>query len=578
MENNPSTSEKQIAIPVPAESMKVSSNELKEPTPDAPEKQISILVRSEGTKESLDVPKETGPNTPDNQITVPAHLEGNMSSLDVPKDGMPQKDTKAEEIILPSPLGKPRKTGFHVFFMNIRCVYKLDELGSEIMRIAIPAALALAADPLASLVDTAFIGRLGSVEIAAVGVSIAIFNQVSKVCIYPLVSVTTSFVAEEDAIIGQGIEEQHSRDLEKASPVTTNEKELPPCNDSEKRGCTVSYISSECTKLSRPQCNRKYIPSVSSALIVGGVLGLLQAMFLILAVRQVLSIMGVKSGSPMLTPALRYLTLRSLGSPAVLLSLAMQGVFRGFKDTKTPLYATLVGDVTNIILDPILIFVFHLGVSGAAIAHVISQYLITLILFVRLVQQVNILPPSIKALKFSRFLRCGFLLLGRVIAVTFCVTLGASLAARNGPIIMAAFQICLQIWLSTSLLADGLAVAGQAILASAFARGDLHKAVAATARVLQLSIVLGMALTLLLGLGLQFGSGIFTKDINVIQIIHKGIPVAVAAVSIPCLVYLSSTHGFIGIWTGLTIYMSLRTFASTWRMGAARGPWTFIRR
>lgn len=38
--------------------------------------------------------------------------------------------------------------------------------------------------------------------------------------------------------------------------------------------------------------------------------------------------------------AVRYLTIRSLGSPAVLLSLAMIGVFRGFKDTKTPLYAT----------------------------------------------------------------------------------------------------------------------------------------------------------------------------------------------------------------------------------------------
>jgi Na+-driven multidrug efflux pump len=42
----------------------------------------------------------------------------------------------------------------------------------------------------------------------------------------------------------------------------------------------------------------------------------------------------------MLGPAQQYLTLRSLGAPAVLLSLAMQGVFRGFKDTKTPLYAT----------------------------------------------------------------------------------------------------------------------------------------------------------------------------------------------------------------------------------------------
>jgi len=42
----------------------------------------------------------------------------------------------------------------------------------------------------------------------------------------------------------------------------------------------------------------------------------------------------------MLNHAHNYLTLRSLGAPAVLLSLTMQGIFRGFKDTKTPLYAT----------------------------------------------------------------------------------------------------------------------------------------------------------------------------------------------------------------------------------------------
>ena len=49
----------------------------------------------------------------------------------------------------------------------------------------------------------------------------------------------------------------------------------------------------------------------------------------------------------------------------------------------------------------------------------------------------------------------------KVIAVTFCITVAASLAARQGSTTMAAFQICLQIWLATSLLADGLAVSGQ---------------------------------------------------------------------------------------------------------------------
>ena len=55
----------------------------------------------------------------------------------------------------------------------------------------------------------------------------------------------------------------------------------------------------------------------------------------------------------------------------------------------------------------------------------------------------------------------GGLLLARTIAVTFCQTLAAAMAARLGTTPMAAFQICLQVWLTTSLLADGLAVAGQ---------------------------------------------------------------------------------------------------------------------
>lgn len=40
-------------------------------------------------------------------------------------------------------------------------MFKRDELGMEILGIAFPAALALAADPIASLIDTAFIGHLG---------------------------------------------------------------------------------------------------------------------------------------------------------------------------------------------------------------------------------------------------------------------------------------------------------------------------------------------------------------------------------------------------------------------------------
>ncbi|KAL3631714.1 hypothetical protein CASFOL_024698 [Castilleja foliolosa] len=73
--------------------------------------------------------------------------------------------------------------------------------------------------------------------------------------------------------------------------------------------------------------------------------------------------------------------------------------------------------------------------------------------------------------------------------------------------------------MTSSLLADSLAVAGQAILAYAFAEKDYQKATAAAARVLQMGFVPGLGLALFVGLGLQFGSGIFTKDQSDIHMI-----------------------------------------------------------
>ncbi|KAK4339116.1 hypothetical protein RND71_040578 [Anisodus tanguticus] len=499
------------------------------------------------------------------------------------------------------------KSPLSLFFRDIRSIFELDELGQEIGRIALPAALALTADPIASLVDTAFIGHIGPIEQAAVGVSIAVFNQASKIAIFPLVSVTTSFVAEEDTITrsSQDLQDDKSMErnegnaeaLETKSPSNSETKRLIPKNDSAGSVCKSEKIvtSFEVAK-SKPE--KRHIPSASSALIIGAVLGIIQAVFLIAGAKPLLKFMGVKPGSSMSKPAQDYLKLRSLGAPAVLLSLAMQGVFRGFKDTKTPLFATVAGDLANIILDPILMFVFHLGVRGAAIAHVISQ----------LLEKVDIVPPRLKYLQFSRFLTNGFLLLVRVIAVTFCVTLAASLAARLGPTQMAAFQVCLQIWLATSLLADGLAVAGQAILARAFAQKDFSRCTATASRVLQLGVVLGLVLALVLGIGLSYGARLFTKDVNVLHLIGIGIPFVAATQPINCLAFvfdgvnfgasdfaysaysmltvalfsimflliLSSSYGFIGIWVALTIYMSVRALAGFGRIGTGTGPWKFL--
>ncbi|RLN05311.1 hypothetical protein C2845_PM13G17320 [Panicum miliaceum] len=67
-----------------------------------------------------------------------------------------------------------------------------------------------------------------------------------------------------------------------------------------------------------------------------------------------------------------------------------------------------------------------------------------------------------------------------------------------------------------------------AMIASAFARKDHYKVAATTARVLQLGVVLGAALTVVLGLGMQFGAGVFTKDAAVIKTVQKGVPVRIS--------------------------------------------------
>ncbi|QHN97312.1 protein DETOXIFICATION 43-like isoform X3 [Arachis ipaensis] len=522
-----------------------------------------------------------------------------------------------------------------VFFKDARLVFKNDSLAKEILKIAIPAALAVAADPVASLIDTAFIGHLGPVDQGAAGVAIALFNLSSKITVVPLVSITTSFVAEEDTIqktnqnetkltyelVTKNNDHLHHQDMQVCERTQDGRMKSPmptPENNVHRDGALTEETNNGneeytniCEKNMLKTVERKKLQlgSASTSLLFATILGIIQAAVLIFADKPLLGAMGLKHGSPMLDPAVKYLRLRSLGAPAMLLSLAMQGIFRGFKDTKTPLYVILFGYALNISLDPLLIFHCNLGLTGAAISHVVSQFFMALILWMILIRKMVLLPPGFKNLQIFRFLKNGGMLLAKVIAASFCATLASSLAARLGAIPMAAFQTCLQVWLTSSLIADGLAVAVQAILACSFAEKDYEKVIAAAARTLQMGFVLGVALSLLVGIGMYFGAGLFSKTIPVLHIIRIGLPfvaatqpinslafvfdgvnygasdfaysayslVMVGFATVASLLILSKSKGFVGIWIALTIFMSLRMFAGFWRMGTGTGPWRFLR-
>ena len=68
------------------------------------------------------------------------------------------------------------------------------------------------------------------------------------------------------------------------------------------------------------------------------------------------------------------------GSIFIILSNALYGIFRGEGDSKRPMYAMIASAILNIVLDPIFIYNFNLGVRGAAIATLVSAIFVILIL------------------------------------------------------------------------------------------------------------------------------------------------------------------------------------------------------
>lgn len=79
-----------------------------------------------------------------------------------------------------------------------------------------------------------------------------------------------------------------------------------------------------------------------------------------------------------------YLRIVAFGIPVSFLNSIATGIFTGSGDSKTPFILNSIGLVTNIVLDPILIFLMGWGVAGAAVATVLAQTLITVLFFWRI--------------------------------------------------------------------------------------------------------------------------------------------------------------------------------------------------
>ena len=111
-------------------------------------------------------------------------------------------------------------------------------------------------------------------------------------------------------------------------------------------------------------------------------------------------------------------------------------------------------------------------------------------------------------------------------------------------------QVCFQVWLASSLLADSLAVAAQALLARTLAARDSATGRLVARRTTQL--VLGLGLALALGLAATSGAwpGLFTKDAAVLRTIGLLVPLLAATQPVNGLAFLLDglLYGWAGGW------------------------------
>lgn len=112
-----------------------------------------------------------------------------------------------------------------------------------------------------------------------------------------------------------------------------------------------------------------YLGNTFSLLILGGVL------FAIIVRTNLETILLFFGASETILPySMEYMKIITLGAPFHIVSIGMNHIIRADGNPKLAMYTMFLGAGTNIILDPIFIYGFKMGMTGAALATIISQF------------------------------------------------------------------------------------------------------------------------------------------------------------------------------------------------------------
>ena len=154
----------------------------------------------------------------------------------------------------------------------------------------------------------------------------------------------------------------------------------------------------------------------STAVYTAFVFGLLLAVFGVWNIDALVRVLGAtETIAPFARDYGQYIL---IAAPYMTVSFVFNNHLRSQGNAALSMMGITTGGVLNVVLDPILIFGFDMGISGAAIATIISQFISFLILLTLVIRSGNVLKPhpkffTMKWWVYREILSAGMPTLGR---------------------------------------------------------------------------------------------------------------------------------------------------------------------
>lgn len=186
----------------------------------------------------------------------------------------------------------------------------------------------------------------------------------------------------------------------------------------------ASYLSRLLGSDKRTLADRVASTTLYSSVAVGAVIIMVMLLFL----RPIL--MGLGATNTILPYATTYARIYVLSCVFNVFNVTMNNILSSEGAAKTAMCALLLGAVLNIALDPLFIFVFELGVAGAAIATALSQMSSTAVYLLYILKKKSVFHFSLKNYTPSRALLMEILKIG-IPTLAFQLLTGLSIALIN---------------------------------------------------------------------------------------------------------------------------------------------------